>query len=320
MNEVLERISLIGIVPVIKIDDIKKAVPLARALCKGGIPVAEITFRTEQAEEAIARISKEVPEMLVGAGTVLNVAQVDAAVRAGAKFIVSPGFNPTVVGYCVNKQIPITPGCTNASDMERAIGLGLEVVKFFPAEAAGGIKMIKSLAGPFGNMKFMPTGGIDANNLNDYLSFPKVLACGGSWMVPEQLIQDGNFERITELSSEAMSQMLGFTLAHVGINCDNEEKAGAAATQFSGLFHLSQNHGEGSIFTGNIVEFMKNPYKGLHGHIAIGTNYINRAMRYLSDQGCTFDETTARYDAKGNLKAMYLTDEIGGFAVHLVQK
>ena len=319
MNDVLQSISKIGIVPVIKIDDITKAVSLAKALCKGGIPVAEITFRTTQAAEAIAKITSEVPEMLVGAGTVLNTEQVDAAVKAGAKFIVSPGFNPAVVEYCVNNNIPIAPGCSNASDVERAIGFGLEVVKFFPAEAAGGIKMIKALAGPYSNIKFMPTGGIDEANLKEYLSFPKVLACGGSWMVPEQLIKEGNLEKITELSQNAMSKMLGFQLAHVGINCENSEQAEQTASEFADLLHLDSVNGNTSIFTGNIFELMKKPYKGAHGHIAIRTNFIDRAVYYLTNKGYLFDDETAKYDADGKLKAIYLKHEIGGFAIHLVQ-
>lgn len=319
MNEILKKISLIGIVPVVKIEDVEKAVPLAKALYEGGIPVAEITFRTEQAEEAIRRIAKELPDMLVGAGTVLTTEQVDRAVNAGAKFVVSPGFNPTVVEYCVNKGIPITPGCINPSDVERAIGFGLEVVKFFPAEACGGIKMIKALAGPFGNIKFMPTGGIDANNLNEYLSFPKVLACGGSWMVPEKAIKAGEFEKITSLAREAMENMLGFKLAHVGINCGNEEEAGAVAGEFSGLFSFGLNNGNSSIFADTAIEVMKTPYKGTHGHIAIRTNYIDRAVNYLVHKGYKFDESTAKYDGNGKLKAIYLENEVGGFGIHLVQ-
>lgn len=320
MNEILEKISLAGIVPVVKMDEIDKAVPLAKALCKGGITVAEITFRTEQAKEAIMRIRQEVPEMLVGAGTVLNLPQVDAAVSAGAQFIVSPGFNSTVVGYCVNHDIVIAPGCSCPSDVERAIGYGLEAVKFFPAEAAGGIPMLKSLAGPYSHMKFMPTGGIDGNNLKEYLAQPNVLACGGSFMVPEKLIREGDFERITELSEEAMSLVLGFELAHIGINCVDDSQAEAAADRFSGLFNLPLNKGKDSIFAGSIIELMKTPYKGTHGHLAIRTNDIRRAVNYLSLKGCEADETTARYDSAGSLRTIYLKEELGGFAVHLLQR
>lgn len=319
MNDILKKISLVGIVPVVKISDVEKAVPLAKALCEGGIPVAEITFRTQEAEEAIARIAKECPDMLVGAGTVLTTDQADRAIQAGAKFIVSPGLNPRVVEHCVKKGVPITPGCSNPSDIEQAIELGLDVVKFFPAEAAGGIKMLKALSAPYGNIKFMPTGGIDAGNINDYLSFPKVIACGGSWMVPDDLIKAGNFEKIASLAKEAVESMLGFKLAHVGINCENEEQAGSVAGDFAKLFNFTLKDGNSSIFANNIIELMKTPYKGTHGHIAIKTNYIDRAVSYLEGKGFRFDPGTAKYDANKNLKAIYLTNELGGFAVHLVQ-
>ena len=206
MNKVLEEFSKIGIIPVIALDNVEDAAPLAKALCDGGLPCAEVTFRTAAAEESIRIMSEQFPEMLVGAGTVLTTEQVDRAVNAGAKFIVSPGLNPKVVKYCVEKGIPVTPGCSNPSDVEVAIELGLDVVKFFPAEAAGGVKMIKALSAPYGNVRFMPTGGISPANMEDYLSFPKVFACGGSWMVKKDLIQAGAFDRITELCRQAVQK------------------------------------------------------------------------------------------------------------------
>lgn len=207
------------------LDDAKDAAPLAKALCEGGLPCAEVTFRTAAAEESIRIMAKEFPDMLVGAGTVLTTEQVDRAVNAGAKFIVSPGLNPTVVKYCVDKGIPVTPGTSNPSDVEMAISLGLDVVKFFPAEQAGGINMIKAMAAPYTQMKFMPTGGINAKNINSYLAFDKILACGGSWMVKKDLVAAGEFDKIRDLTKEAVQTMLGFELAHIGINCENEEQA-----------------------------------------------------------------------------------------------
>lgn len=204
MNAVLEQIQALGIVPVVVLDDAKDARPLAEALCAGGLPCAEVTFRTLAAEESIRIMAQEFPDMLVGAGTVLTTEQVDCAVAAGAKFIVSPGLNPRIVKYCVEKGIPITPGCSNASDIEQALENGLEVVKFFPAELAGGLKMIKALAGPYVGVKFMPTGGINASNVREYLAYNRIIACGGSWMVKNDLIKAGNFEKITELTREAV--------------------------------------------------------------------------------------------------------------------
>ena len=321
MNEVLEKIQKIGIVPVVVLDDAKDAAPLAKALCEGGLPCAEVTFRTAAAEESIRIMAKEFPDMLVGAGTVLTTEQVDRAVNAGAKFIVSPGLNPEVVKYCVNKGIPVTPGTSNPSDVEMAISLGLDVVKFFPAEQAGGINMIKAMAAPYTQMKFMPTGGINAKNINSYLAFDKILACGGSWMVKKDLVAAGEFDKIRDLTKEAVQTMLGFELAHIGINCDNEAEAEKTADAFDGLFGFTKKVGNSSVFAGSALEVMKTPYLGKNGHIAVKTNYIERAVNYLSTVlGVEFNEESAKRDAKGNLKAIYLKEEIGGFAIHLVQK
>ena len=204
MHEVLEKIQEIGIVPVVVLDDAKDAKPLAQALCDGCLPCAEVTFRTEAAEECIRIMAEEFPDMLVGAGTVLTTEQVDRAVAAGAKFIVSPGLNPRIVKYCVEKGIVITPGCANASDMEQALENGLEVVKFFPAEPAGGLNMIKALAAPYVGLKFMPTGGISPKNVRDYLAYNRIIACGGSWMVKNELVKAGDFAAITEMAKECV--------------------------------------------------------------------------------------------------------------------
>lgn len=204
MNEVLAKIQEISIVPVVVLNDAKDAAPLAKALCEGGLPCAEVTFRTDAAEESIRIMSEQFPDMLVGAGTVLTTEQVDRAVAAGAKFIVSPGLNPRIVKYCVEKGILITPGCCNPSDVEQALENGLKVVKFFPAEPAGGLKMIKAMAGPYVGVKFMPTGGINQNNVRDYLAYDRIIACGGSWMVKGDLIDAGDFEKIKELTKEAV--------------------------------------------------------------------------------------------------------------------
>lgn len=204
MNPVLEKVREIGIVPVVVLEDSKDAKPLAEALVAGGLPCAEVTFRTAGALESIRIMSREFPEMLVGAGTVLTIEQVDEAVAAGAKFIVSPGLNPRIVKYCVEKGIIIIPGCANPSDIEQALENGLEVVKFFPAEQIGGLPLIKAMAAPYTGVKFMPTGGINAKNVSSYLEYPRIVACGGSWMVSRDLVKAGNFEKVTELSKEAV--------------------------------------------------------------------------------------------------------------------
>jgi len=320
MNAVLEKISNIGIVPVVVLDDAKDAAPLADALCKGGLPCAEVTFRTAAAEEAIKNMVEAHPEMMVGAGTVLTTEQVDRAVNAGAKFIVAPGFNPTIVKYCQSKGVPMVPGINNPSNIEAAIELGLDVVKFFPAEQSGGIAMIKAMAAPYVNMKFMPTGGISAKNLNDYLSFDKIIACGGSWMVKKDLVAAGKFDEIQALTEEAVRLMLGFNLRHIGVNCADEAEADSVADTYENLFGFAKKVGNSSIFAGIEIEANKKPGRGANGHIAIGTNSVARAKNYLETvKGAKFIEDSAVVK-NGKLIAIYLEDEIGGFAVHLVQK
>lgn len=205
MNEVLEQFAKYGVVPVVVLDDAKDALPLADALLEGGLPLAEVTFRTDAAEESIRQMTNQHPEMLIGAGTVLSAEQANRAVSAGAKFIVSPGTNPEVVEFCLDNNIPVTPGVCTPSEVEAGLGFGLDVLKFFPAEQAGGVAFIKAISAPYRNVKFMPTGGISPSNLKDYLACPAVLACGGSWMVKGQLIKDGNFAEITRLCREARS-------------------------------------------------------------------------------------------------------------------
>ena len=203
MNDVIKALGEYGIVPVVVLNDAKDAEPLAKDLCEGGLKCAEVTFRTAAAEESIKIMAEKFPDMLVGAGTVLTTEQVDRAVAAGAKFIVSPGLNPKVVKYCVEKGIPVCPGTCTPSEMEQAMDLGLDVVKFFPAEPSGGVKFIKAVAAPYTMLKFMPTGGVNATNVRDYLAYDKILCCGGSWMVKGSLIEAGEFDKIVEMTKEA---------------------------------------------------------------------------------------------------------------------
>ncbi|MGB5933805.1 MAG: bifunctional 4-hydroxy-2-oxoglutarate aldolase/2-dehydro-3-deoxy-phosphogluconate aldolase [Anaerolineae bacterium] len=205
MTGLLERLGRLGVVPVVKIERAEDAVELGRALLAGGLPCAEITFRTAAAEEAILRISSNLPEIIVGAGTVLSVDQARRAVSAGGQFIVSPGFNPKVVDWCLQNEIPVTPGVATSTEIEMALEKGLEILKFFPAEALGGIAMLKAIAAPYGGVRFIPTGGINQNNLADYLAQPSVHCCGGSWLVKANLISAGRFDEITQLTRDAIS-------------------------------------------------------------------------------------------------------------------
>ncbi len=200
---IFEQFEKIGIIPVVVLDDPKYAENLAKVLCENGLPCAEVTFRTAAAEESIKIMSAKFPEMLIGAGTVLTTEQVDRAINAGAKFIVSPGFNPKIVKYCIEKNIPVTPGTQTPSEMEQALELGLKVVKFFPAEPSGGLNMIKAVAAAYVNLRFMPTGGINAKNVRDYLAYSKIVACGGSWMVKKDLVNSENWSELAKLVREA---------------------------------------------------------------------------------------------------------------------
>lgn len=199
-----QRLEAYGVVPVVVLKNAEDAIPLADALCEGGLPCAEVTFRTDAAEESIRLISEKYPDMLVGAGTVLTIEQVDRAVKAGAKFIVSPGFDPEIVDYCLENNIPVFPGCITPSEVAQAVKRGLKVIKFFPAEQAGGVAMIKAMGAPYGMVKFMPTGGISAKNLAEYLTCKNIVCCGGSWMVKGDLVTEGKFDEIVALTKEAV--------------------------------------------------------------------------------------------------------------------
>lgn len=205
MNNLIEKIQSTAVLPVIKIDNAKDAVPLAAALKDGGLPAAEVTFRTDAAEEAIRLIAENYPDFLIAAGTVLTTEQADKAMNAGASFIVSPGLNPKVVKHCIEKGYPIIPGVCTPTEVECGLDLGLTYLKFFPAEAAGGVEMIKAMAAPYTKVKFMPTGGVSVKNIADYLNCKAVFACGGSWMVPADKIANGDFEEITRLTKEAVA-------------------------------------------------------------------------------------------------------------------
>jgi len=318
MQEAIEKMGEVGLVPVIAIKDAEDAVPLAKALLAGDLPIAEITFRTKAAEEAIKRIAAEVSEVMVGAGTVLTVEQVKSAVAAGAKFIVSPGFNPNVVDYCLENNIPVTPGVNTPSGIEMALERGLEVIKFFPAEASGGLKIIKALAGPYTAIKFYPTGGITTDNLTDYITYERIFCCGGSWMVKSDLIAAKRFDEITRLCKQAISLILGFEFVNLGINAANEDEAIASANVFADLFAFPVKVGTSSVFASSGIEINKSMGLGAHGHIAIRTNSLKRALAYLKRKGIN---TSGEMKMKnGKPIAAYIDKEVAGFAIHLLQK
>lgn len=318
MNDVLKQISLIGISPVIALDDASKAVPLAKALEKGGLPAAEITFRTAAAEEAIRTLSRECPEILVGAGTVTTPEQADRAIDAGAKFIITPGFDPELVKHVNSRGVAICPGTESAGEMQQAMALGIDLVKFFPSELNGGVAKLKSLAGPFRSLKWMPTGGVNAKNLAEYMSFDQVAAVGGTWIVKKELIAAEKWDEITALCREAVQIMLGFQILHVGINSKNAEEAKQTADLLGTAFGFPvKENGKESYFAGTVAEIMKYQGMGTNGHIAIGTRNVERAMYHLGRHGIAFDESTIKRDAEGRIFFVYLKGEFGGFAIHL---
>lgn len=272
-----EKLAVTGLVPVVKLKSADSAIALAEALGKGGLKAAEITFRTDAAEESIRRIAKEFPDFLLAAGTVLNCENADRAMDAGAGLIVSPGLNPKVVEHCIKKGYPVMPGITSPSEIELAMSFGLDTVKFFPAEAMGGVKMLKALSAPYGNLKFMPTGGIDSGNLQSYLELPCVLCCGGSWMVKGDLIDGGNFDAITDLTRQAVDSMLGLKLERATLNSN----CGVELKEHCGKLGMEFSDKEcGACFSCNDVQ---------------------RAVWYMEQRGFEIDPTRLEYDSKHRL-------------------
>ncbi len=317
MSKNMEKIFEIGLVPLVVLDNAADAVPLAKALVAGGIPVAEVTFRTDAAKDAIAQMAQHVPDLMVGAGTVHTVEKAKEAVEAGAQFIVTPGFIPDVVRYCVENDIDIIPGTVSPADIEQAMSFGLTTCKFFPAEAYGGVKTLKALAGPYADIRFMPTGGVNAENMNEYLSLPNVAAVGGSFMLPGSLVKEKNWAGITALCQETLKKALGFELLHVGINTKDKEESLQVAGKLASLFGLPVTEFPGAYFAGSMFEVIKGKFLGAMGHIAISTCDIDRAVPYFKRMGVAFQEETASYDDNGNLISIYFAEEIGGFALHL---
>ena len=317
--DVLSRLAAAGIVPVVVLDKAEDAVPTARAMLAGGIDVMEITFRTAAAADSIRAVAKEVPDMLVGAGTVINLEQCKLAVDCGAKFIVSPGYDVETVAWCVENGVAVTPGCVTPTEIMMAKKHNLQVLKFFPANVYGGLKALKSLSGPFPGTKFIPTGGVSNENIAEFMCSPIIHAVGGSWTVPKKDISEGNFEKVTQLCAEARKAAMGFEVAHIGINTADADSAMGVAEAFEQAFDFAVKPGNSSNFAGTGVEVMKSRYLGENGHIAIRTNSMAVAIGELEKRGFEVDMSTAKY--KGDrLHAVYLKNEIGGFAVHLLQK
>ncbi len=317
MEPFFKQLFELGIIPVVKIDRVEDAVPLAQALMAGGLPVAEITFRTEAAAQAISAIRQALPTMLVGAGTVLSSDQAQAAIAAGAQFLVSPGINPEVVRFTQAAGLPMIPGCATATEIEMALGLGLSVLKFFPAVPAGGLTAIKALSGPYPSVRFIPTGGIHSENLTEFTDDPRVIAVGGSWMVDPKLITQGDWAQITALTRSALETLVGLQLHHVGWSPEHPEAVVDALAQ---LTNWTITPKSSSTFVGNLEIIRQRPSGVAPTHVALGVRHLERAIAYFERRGYTFDPRTASRDAQGHLKAIYFTETFGGISLHLMQR
>lgn len=319
MQEIIKQISNIGILPVLKIDDPTDTFPLISALYKGGIECAEITFRTPHAVQAIKDATTNFPNLLIGAGTVLTVKQAQEAKNAGAKFIVTPGFNVNIVEWCLHNEILIIPGISTASEIEKALEFGLSTVKFFPAESSGGSKKIKDLSAPYSTIKFIPTGGINQNNMHEYLSLPCVAAIGGSFMLPQQFIHEKNWDSICKLTTDSIRSMLNYHLIHVGINNKTDDDARKNAQLLCSLFGFDFFEKPKSYFSGVGFELLNSSNPNDFGHIGIYTPYPERALYHLKQKGIkAITDTITRNKATNLINFAYLDLEISGFKFHLI--
>ncbi len=314
-----ERLANNAVVPTVAIEDVKSAAPTAKALLAGGIDVMEITLRTDAGLASIEEVAKKCPDILVGAGSVINLEQAKASIAAGAKFIVSPGFDEEIVKYCLENDVTVTPGCVTPTEVMAAVKLGVNVINFFPANAHGGLTAMRALAEQFGNITFIPTGGVNAENIGEYTAEPYIHTVSGSWICTKEDIIAENYDKITMLCKEAVMNSLGFEMVHVGINTENEEKATKAAEAFSDMFLFSIRNGSNFIFSGPHIEMMKSTTPGVLGHVAIRTNNIHRAVAFLEKRGYAMDPSKQK-EVRGKTVPIYLEAKVEGFGIQLMQK
>lgn len=319
MANILNDIENIGMIPVISIDKKQRALPLADALSKGGLPLMEVMFRTDDAASSIAIIAQNRPEFIIGAGTITSEEQVKQAIDSGAKFLVSPGFNPKIIA-CANKyNIPIIPGCISPTEVEMAIDLGCYIIKFFPAVQNGGLAAMKLLSGPYPKIKFIPTGDLTKELSTEYLSFHKVAATGGDYMLSYDDLYNENYDKITSDVEQTILSYLNFHIAHVGMNEQSKERAFTLAQKLSLTLKLQTTVHSKSTFSGSLFEIMHNNFYHEKGHIAIGTKDATRAYHYLKRCNVEFFEETVSYDANSRVIAAYMKENFSGFALHLLQ-
>jgi len=312
MKDIFTRIYSAGLLPVVKIDNAGDSENLAASLLSGDLPAVEITFRTDAAQESIKRIKKKFPEMLVGAGTVLSIDQVKQAVGAGAEFIVAPGFNPKIAGYCTSKNIPYIPGVSSPGQIEAALEFGLEVLKFFPAEVMGGIKMITSLSAPYTKVKFIPTGGINIQNISRYLAQPSVLACGGSWVAPSGMIREGRFDDIAKLTHEAVTEIIGFRLSGVSLKPLSGSEIEPTLNFFASNFLLDRDENDDAYTAGGLIEIGKGQIDH-EGQLIFSVPSFARALAFLNRK-----RIPVRYTGKTG--ECVLKNQHGGFEIKVIER
>ncbi len=317
--DTLEKIGRLGLVPVVVVENAGDAVKTADALLTGGVESMEITMRTDAGIEAIRAVKQAYPHMLIGAGTVLTVEKAVESVEAGAEFIVMPGLNEDIVTWCLERKITVIPGCVTPTEIDRALKYNLNVLKFFPAGEYGGVRTMKALHGPYRSVTFIPTGGVNLDNVAEYASKDFIHALGGSWLCSPEDISRGNYERISRVAGSSIDALLGFAPAHIGINAGSEKKASDIARSFSSAFGFEIKIGDGSVFAGPGIEVTKKPGAGSMGHLGIFTNNIKRGVYYLEKRGFGVKRNTEEYK-NGRCMSVFLEKEIGGFAVHLIQK
>lgn len=316
-----KKIADTGILPVINIPELTLAKPLARAISDGGISAMEVTLRSECSLAAISEIKSEFPDFAVGAGTVLSIETAKAALAAGTDFIVTPGYDDEIVDFCIEQGVPIYPGCSTPSEIQRGIKKGLRVFKFFPSELSGGTAAIKLISGPYPKIKFLPTGGINFSNLSDYLSTKAVTAVGGSFMATAEQLRQRDFDGIRKACLKAVKISLGFELAHIGINHETADQAQSTASQIAEIFDFAvQRDGEASVFAGNAVEAMKSQYFGTRGHIGYYTNSVERAIAWFERNNVPLKYDSIKYNPDNSIVSIYLDKEIEGFALHVVAR
>ena len=319
MQELYEVIKNIGIIPTVKIEDACKAVTLAQSLKKGGIPVIEITYRTDAAEEAIRQISKNCPDILLGAGTVISIDNAKSAVSAGAKFLVSPGFNCDVVDWCIDNGVTIIPGVSSPSEIEMALSRNIRVLKLFPSEVLGGVNLLDAFAGPYSHCMFVPTGGINTQNLGDYARRKNVIAVGGTWMVKSEYINDNKWDTITRLCIESIKNLQGFKMESISFNSSKNSEAEETLNLLGHFGFEYTSQGSVSMSFADKKD-MPSQIKGSTGQMTFSTNNVERAISYLSKFGLSTLENTIQYSGKSNesyIKSVFLDKEINGFAICL---